>query len=611
MTAYGFIWKQINCRSMSLTVFVLNFIFMLPVVAAEITGISAQSLKVTRGDKVTLRVATSGESPVIEWWREGRIACRSSSCLIDTTTFSPGTTQFDVIIEDGVGVAISRIVISAADAPPLYMPKNLLPEIELPSIQPAVIPNGHWLIIERYGGISYINSGRSKEVIQSSKFEPSSQEATYSVAAGGAGIVRRVGMPEQVLVFPAAQFTIKNDRFELLSGRALWRTSPVNSNEVSQLAISGGLVDVGGPSLIGLEVGFITRNESRANIHNFQATMLQINCPGKSKLSSIAKGRAGVLILNPDSSCKQVDSDTFKADDLSAWIAMWSPWWITDQMYGPVDRWRSDSLLFRSPRPLAERLAEAQKLKTQTNCADTLDLLTARPSMDSRSPDVMRLVGYCQLDLGMSSKSLMTFADLNARNIDPAWSAFMMGRAYQSLNRHELALHWFGQARARGYTPASDLGRLAIVSAEQLKDGLEKLRWLEVIWREEGDASRKVADQDSYLQWRSQRPGGGVVSGSLYMDTQAVPLNTKTSKAMPIVIKASRSPVVAVEGSWWSDQQLSSNVTLRLNGNHDYRSPSAASLSFASSSLHDLGVDCHEHGQCGTNLDCIHREPCE
>lgn len=571
---------------LSLILFMASF-----VARAEITGISPQVLKVTRGDKVTLSVATSGANPVVEWWREGRIICRNLTCQIDTTNFSPGQSVVDVVTEDSMGISIGRVSIGASDALPLYAPKNLIPELEAPNSNIVSIPNGRWVIIERSGGVARSFSGKSNEVIQSSMFEAVATNAIYSVLEGSSAIVRKVGLPEQLLVFPDAKFTFKDEQFELLSGRAIWRASPENTTDLIQVAVAGGLIKAVGPSMIGLDVGFITKNERRAVIQNFQSNSLWMRCPSNSKDVVIGKRRAGVFVLNAESHCTKVDSEDFIADDSSAWIASWSPWWFADQMASAIDRWRSDSALFRLASPLPERIATAEKLKSQENCADALDLVTARPSLESRSSEVLRIVGFCQFELGMNSKSLLTFAELDRRGVDPAWSAFMMGRAYQRLNRHELALHWFSKARSRGYPNFRELGRLAVISSEALKVGIDKLFWLEVMWRDESDDTLSKSAQSEYQIWHSQRPAGGVVTGAVLMDSQAVPLNAKASKPTPIIFKASRSPVITIDGQWWSQQTLSQGVKVRLHGTHDFRTPSAPSLSFASSSIHDVGAD--------------------
>ena len=178
-------WRKTRNRNLfgkqSRWLLVLSFYLLAkrPASAAEITGLTPLDLKVTRGDQLTLRVATVGEQPAIEWWSEGRIICKSDSCAVDTSSFSPGKTVLDLIVQDKAGIAFSQIYVSANDAPPLYTPKILTPDVLAPEVKPVTVARGQWLIIERDGGVSYTNPARPKEIIQASLYSAPSAEFIY------------------------------------------------------------------------------------------------------------------------------------------------------------------------------------------------------------------------------------------------------------------------------------------------------------------------------------------------------------------------------------------------------------------------------------------------
>ncbi len=569
--------------------------------AAQISGLTPRDLKVTRGDQLTLRVATTGDQPTIEWWSEGRVICKSDSCVVDTSSFSPGKTVIDVVVEDESGVSLSQTFVSAMDAPPLYTPKTLTPDVLAPDETPKSVAKGQWLIVERDGGFSFTHPARPKEIVQVSMFSVPSSEAVYTVSAGGLGIIRRIGMPEQVLLSESAKFTVSKDgRFELLSGRALWRSHAESNDVTNMLVVAGGEVQVKGSSLVGLEVGSLTKNESRAIIQNFQSQSLTVSCRAKAKAVPVGIRRAGMLVLNSEFMCVGMDPEDFRGDDSSSWVSKWSPWWFTEQLTGAVDRWRSDYILFSDRRTLAERIVVAQKFKDQADCASALDVLNIRQASDKKSMDRLKIVGMCQFSLNMFGKSLGTFSRLNEMKIDPPQTAFMIGKSYQNLNRHDLALHWFDQAYARDYQPLSELGVAAVLSADAIKDGTQKLRWLEVTWWAEKES--KVAARQAYVAWYTRRPKGAEVSAAVYMDSQAVPLNSKTSTPLPIKLKASRAIKTALNADWWTERPIAGQSSFRVQGWHNFQTPMAASLSFASTSEHVLGVD-FKIGSFGNNGD--------
>ena len=155
---------------------------------------------------------------------------------------------------------------------------------------------------------------------------------------------------------------------------------------------------------------------------------------------------------------------------------------------------------------------------------------------------------------------------------------------------HKLALQWFREALKRGFEDKVGLARFAVEAAVAEDNSIERLRWLKAVSIYETDDMRYPRDIQDVAVWRSHRPSGSAVKGLMFMDSQALPVNSKKISVMPQNAKMSRSLVLGATGDWWASRQLSKDLNFIVSGTHDLYFPKETSISFASRSVHEVSA---------------------
>jgi hypothetical protein len=563
--------------------------YVYPIAAwgAGITELTQGPMAVTRGDLVTIQAVAGQASSKIEWWIGGSRVCDKSMCEIDTSDFSPGEYIYTVIVNDAEGVATARVSISATDAPPLYTPKKFGHLSPARASEVAVIKNGEWMLVAHAGIITYQNKNVPQKISHIQTLDKSAENMVYSVSGGSQAIIRRIGENEQWLVSSGSTFKFTSHIFELNSGRAIWRrlheSSPVQKTAIvagARLASAGGL-------FLSAEIGVNGEGGPRAVISQFEGEPVDIAC-GVGASVPMTAGTSRVMDLNAAGKCVKLDATKFGVDDPSALISTWSPWWLKEVSPPFVDRWRVEWDLAFAPKAEADLLLAATAALNGHFCADGLDLLGPPQEGYESSEKKSSLLGNCQFSLGMFKSALGTFSKLESQHGSMASTAFMMAQSYQRLGRHKLALEWFDEAERRGFQDRVELARLAAQSALALDRPRERLRWLDTMTLLEPDEGRSNKYREISEDWREFRPRGARARGRMFMDGQALPVNSKTTTVMPAGARTSRSLVFDVDGDWWWTRKITNESRLRISGSHSLSYPRESSISFASQSIHNV-----------------------
>jgi hypothetical protein len=587
---------------------------------AELIGITPESMEVRRGDRVVLRVATKGdqfpvgkttvgqptvEQPTVEWWSEGRVICKGDVCEIDTSSFTPGYVTYDVLIEDSKGVVTTQVTLRALDAEPLYIPRYLTPDVDLPRRRPTFIANGQWFMIKKSGGLTYAQGPSPKDIQFEQVFSTPRQQTTYTVSTNGAVVLRRLGFAEQMLINPRTKFVLNGTRIEIKEGQVLWRSS-ASKNDPRVGEVEAGLrLKALGSAFVGIDVGFLPTKGRRVVIHNFQSKQLTLHC-GQNQQPILVKSRqARMAEINDGFQCKKLTSDIFIADDPMSWAGSWSPWWSEYQSPGPIDRWRFEYAATMTNKLLPELLAEASAYREREDCATVLDLLKARQSSDNQSVERLSLLGQCQFELGIYRQSLLTFLTLNELQSDSPWSAFMTGQSYQLLKKHDLASRWFWESRRRGYAPVEDLARLALTSADEQQSSLERLRWLDVLCRDDFQSKRGAQDCQKYNRFLTDRLKGARIKASVLMDSHGRIKESNLTDSVEASPSRERGIVSSMEGAWWWGNQLTLGSTLKLHGVHDLSMPISGGAWPRSMSRHTLGMQFKVNDRSGGSVSNV------
>jgi hypothetical protein len=72
------------------------------------------------------------------------------------------------------------------------------------------------------------------------------------------------------------------------------------------------------------------------------------------------------------------------------------------------------------------------------------------------------------------------------------------------------------------------------------------------------------------------------------MDSQALPVNSKTMDVLPGPARSSRSTVVGLGANWWAGKEIASGIRAIFEGRHALKQPTEMSLDFAGIALHDI-----------------------
>jgi len=557
--------------------------------SAGITAMTQGAFALNRGDQIVIEAQPSSPNSRVEWWSGGELICEQSRCVIDTSSYTPGEYKYEVIVSDGEGIATAGLSVSATDSPPLYVPKTVNPPVQGQISGLTVVKNGEWMIVARAGAITTPNARNPINPIRVISVSSVIDGAVYSVSGGSQAIARRIGFNEQWLISSGSSFKFRQNSFELLSGQGIWRVLQSDRVTSSIARVAGAEIRSSGDVFLGVSVGQSGEGAGRVLVRDFEGDKVTLSCAGGAA-ESLERRSSKVVNLGNSGVCISIDSQVFNAGDPAPMIRAWSPWWIGRSAPTSADRWRAEWGLLKDSRSEGLILADALAAQKSRRCADALDLAGVRVFGAADRGKFIRLQGDCQFDLGLYARSLATFIELGASGADPAWAAFMIARSHQMSGHHKLALQWFRESLKRGFEDKISLARFAVQASISDENSIERLRWLEVASIYETDDTRYPRDFQDVAVWRAHRPSGSVVKGLMFMDSQALPVNSKKISVMPQNSKMSRSLVFGATGDWWTTRPLSNDLNFIVSGSHDLFIPKESSISFASRSVQEVSA---------------------
>ena len=581
-------------------IFLTGMAFAEQALGAGIAELTVGPFAVTRGDIVMIEAIAVEASSKIEWWIDGKRACDKSRCEIDTTGFSPGEYIYTVIVDDYDGIATAQISISATAAKPLYVPGKIHVLVTPKNSDVATINRGDWAIVPYSGAITYPNLKVAEKVSRFKTISPGKAGIVYSVGSGAQAIVRRIGHNDQWLVSSDSTFQFKNNLFELLSGRAQWRRVHRDPAKPLSAIIAGAKIQSTGGLLLRADIGPGADGVRRAIISQIEGQDVSLVC-GNGIVDTVKSGTSKSFTVGKSGNCEKIDAEIFEITDPTALSTLWSPWWFKKSALSSVDRWRIESMLLDSLKSEAELLTIGTAALEEHYCADFLDLIGPSQNHEDGDVKIMHLFGNCQFSLGMYKISLKTFEKLEARDDTDAVTAFMIGRTYQMLLRHKEALEWFDEAERRKFIDRVELGRFAAKSALEIDDSKQRLRWLETMTQLEKNDGRARINLEISDDWRENRPRGARIGGRLYMDGQALPINSKVPSAVYTGANSSRSLVYGMDGDWWLSRKITEETSLKLSGAHAVTTPYDTTISFATKFMTNfsLAVEIGNHETMG------------
>ena len=556
---------------------------------ASIVEITPSPVRVSKGDLVTLEVQPSDGVQSIEWWSDGRVICQKIRCDIDTSQFTPGEYRFDVVVADDDGVALGTVAVSADDAAPLHVPRNIAPVAMAPREGYAFVKRGQWLLVPRAGIITAMND-RSPSTKQNITTATKLLERfTYAVGTGSQAIIRQVGSSREWFVAAPSTFRLKGDDFQLITGKALFRETKVSSGSDSphHSYLANVKISTTGAALVGVELQPVKGGQSKLVSRNFAGNDAFLAC-SPTEVISVRHAEARVVELNANGSCAPSADIIEQTVDPTSWVTSWMPWWIRSDEPVGADRWRAERQIWQTMLSHSElSTLSIDALKNHT-CPDLLDAIFGGRNFGPDNEISNRASADCLFDLGMYRASLQKYKLMESKGQMPDWTAFMIGRSYQMMSNPRQALEWYDLAERRGFTDRAMLGQFAAKSALDADQSKDRLRWLETAAVYNKDASSTAADWHNATLWRKNRPRGAKVGMRFYMDGQALPINSKKSPQMPAGASTSRSTVYEVDGSWWSEIPVTMDGLLKIVGTHSFSKPYIASLSIGQKSIHEL-----------------------
>jgi len=552
--------------------------------AATIKKMTRGPFEVVRGDIVLISVEADDPNSEVAWWSEGEVVCASATCEVDTSSFTPGEYLFRVVVSNAAGLSVASISINASNAPPLYTPHTIKPTLSKPIADILEFRSGDWIIVARRGLISFSKKNPTKKNFSISFIGKPTQSLKYKVNAGAQAIVRKVGVPEQWLLEEGATFRFRNQGFDLVAGSGLWRRIDSADLHSSEARIYGADVKSSGPGLLWANNPVNTSHVSHRFIKNMEGVDLHISCASRG---SRDLETSEVLDIKPAGECYSLESKHL--NDPSDLISAFSPWWFGDEDELDMDRWRADyDLNAKTDDDFKRLLDSASNENKNKQCLAMLDGLSKQSLVGEKNTKFVWASANCQFALGLYSRALKSFNDMEAKGLDPIMSAYMLARTYQALRQDESAIYWFKTADSRGYANRADLARQALKSAPEDLWGGQRLLWLDSMQFNETDDHQLQEAMSRASSWRESRPYGAVVSSSFYMDSQALPVNSKTMDVLPGPARSSRSTVVGLGANWWTSKEVASSIRAKLEGHHALRQPTEMSLDFAGVALHDI-----------------------
>lgn len=552
--------------------------------AATIKKLTRGPLSVVRGDVVLISVEADDPNSEVAWWSEGELVCTAATCEVDTSSFTAGEYLFRVVVSDAAGLSATSVSINASMAPPLYTPHTIKPELSKPIADVLEVRSGDWIMVSRRGLISFSKKNLTKKNSSISFIGKPAPGSKYKVNSGGQAIVRKVGMPEQWLLAEGATFRFGNQGFDLVTGSGLWRRIDSADLHSSEARIYGADVKSSGPGLLWANNPVNSSNVTHRFIKNMEGAELQISC---ASLGSRKLGTSDVLAIKPGGECYSLDSKHL--NDPSDLISAFSPWWFGDEDQLDIDRWRADyDLNAKTDDDFKKLLDSASNENKNKQCLAMLDGLSKQSLVGEKNTKFMWASANCQFALGLYSRVLKSFKDMEAKGVDSIMSAYMLARTYQALRQDESAIYWFKMADARGYSNRADLARQALKSAPEDLWGGQRLLWLDSIQLNETDDHQVQEAMSRANGWREWRPYGAVVSSSFYMDSQALPVNSKATDILPGPARSSRSMVVSLGANWWTRKEIAPSIRALFEGHHALKQPTEMSLDFAGVALHDI-----------------------
>ena len=552
--------------------------------AATIKKMTRGPFEVVRGDVVLISVEADDPNSEVAWWSEGELVCASATCEVDTSSFTAGEYLFRVVVSDAAGLSVASVSINASIAPPLYTPHTIKPTLSKPIADVVEIRSGDWIIVSRRGLISFSKKNPIKKNFSISFIGKPTQGLNYKVNSGAQAIVRKVGVPEHWLLDEGATFRFRNQGFDLVAGSGLWRRIDGADLHSSDAKIYGADVKSSGPGLLWAHNPVNTSNVSHRNIKNMEGADLHISCASRG---SKELRTSEVLGIKPGGECYSLE--TKHLNDPSALISAFSPWWFGDEDELDMDRWRADyDLNAKTDEDFKRLLDSASNENKNKQCLAMLDGLSKQSLVGEKNTKFTLAAANCQFSMGLYARALKSFKDMEAKGVDPIMSAYMLARTYQALRQDESAIYWFKIADARGYSNRADLARQALKSAPEDLWGGQRLLWLDSLQFNETDDHQVQEAMSRANSWRESRPYGAVVSSSFYMDSQALPVNSKTIDVLPGPARSSRSTVVGLGAKWWTNKEMASSIRAIFEGRHALTQPTEMSLDFAGVALHDV-----------------------
>lgn len=560
---------------------VLFLLWSLPAFSSAIKTVTLGPISAVRGDLVTISVDPVDQSSTIEWWVGGDVVCQKARCEVDTTEFTPGEYSYYVVVRNSAGVEIAEVRISSEAAPPLYKPKTISSERVGPNKKLTFVANGEWLLIPRFGLVGASRKSTSNKTAATDFAEKPVNGHKYRVGLGGSAILRRVGHFEEWILAENSFFMIDGDGVSLLSGAGVWRKLKLGEQTVSKSKIYGVMVEAKENQVIVARQAQQGKSGARAEIRNLQGPTVNAVCAGERQLLLPSKSK---LQLEKSIICK-IEGPTSK--DLSDSVVSEAfPIWTNRREAVVADRWRAEDEKIRLMGPIDKSLnGYVNQAFDDGACSDVLDFTG---SLSAIEDDALMKRARCQLMFGLRDDSLKNFKSLESAGFDPPLTALMLARAYYQLNDISEALDWYKKAYVRGYADRTGLSREAVDAARDAGLTRSQLAWLDSVALNEDQAEKLPEAQRIAGAFRKNRPNGAEIGVGIFMDTQAVPINSKKIDSMPNNMPASRGAVGDLQGVWWQTMGITGQNSLTVRGHHSVRWPTAEKQPPYTISKHDL-----------------------
>lgn len=404
---------------------------------------------------------------------------------------------------------------------------------------------------------------------------------TYGVSRGGLAILRRVGHAEQWIILGGGIFKIEQERFVLLEGAGVWRRVRAGQASGQESRVLGLTIDGSNNQLLVASSGHERSGLKVSQIKNIDGDSVKATCPGDQRYEFAENSQIDIS--------QAIRCDLSKPEswsELEPILVKIFPWWIKHPKKIPMDRWRLEATVF--DLFLNGDSSTESQIKLAFNdgrCADVLDLSSRflSPNMD-----ILSLKARCQFSFGMRSEAMKSFSTLESNKFDPPFVAFMFARIHHQSGDLEKALEWYEKAHSRGYQDQSSLARFAAAAASTAGLSRAKLGWLDTALLTETDPSKRPADMQNVDLWRNNRPKGARLEFGAFMDSQAIPVNSKELFPMPNQIETSRAIVTAFDGDWWMSGPISQATDFRIESTHRMRLPTGVRQAPFAVGKHDV-----------------------